>query len=156
MVEPSMAAEEGSVALVVVGIAERLATLMRSLEAYELLSNGVRGEVRQITDRIATDGDDAAVAAVAAAIEHVLDDGALADMWHQIVKVFRHRRLEPVLSLHGLPYPRYPVGEQEAAGEPRTPSVKMWDPPPVPETSPSAWSVLGYDIGFPIGSHRAS
>jgi len=147
MIEPSIAEDDAN-AFVPVGIAQRLATLLRSLGAYELLSNGVQSEVRQIADRIASGPDDAAVAA---AVEHLDDDGVLAEIWFDVVKIFKRRRLEPALSFHRLPYPHYPIGEQQGTDGVTAPGVMMWDPAPVPEASPRAWKVLGYEVGFPIG-----
>jgi len=79
-----------------------------------------------------------------------LDDDAVARAVFEVVNVFRRRRLEPVLSLHELPHPRYPLGE---AAPPSTapPPVAMWDPPRALEPALGGWKVLGFDIGFPIG-----
>lgn len=117
-------------------VADRLTTLLKSLDGYNLLSNGVFDEIMEI------------VPGGAASIRD-LDDDAIAATWFKVVNVLRQRRLEPVLSLHGLPYPRYPVGRgEENSG---TPLVTMWDPSRLPDASPSGWSVLGFDIGFPVG-----
>lgn len=117
-------------------IADRLATLLRSLRGYDLLSNGVCDEVTGI------------VPGGAESIRH-LDDDAIAAVWFDVVGILRRRRLEPVLSLHGLPYPRYPVGDDVQTSD--TPLVTMWDAPRPPEASRGGWTVLGFDVGFPVG-----
>lgn len=117
-------------------VADRLTSLLKSLDGYDLLSNGVFDEVMEI------------VPGGAASIRD-LDDDAISATWFDVVNVLRRRRLEPVLSLHGLPYPRYPVGQDNESL--RTPSVTMWDPSRLPDASPSGWNVLGFDVGFPIG-----
>jgi dihydropyrimidine dehydrogenase (NAD+) subunit PreA len=117
-------------------IADRLGALVRSLESYDLLSNGVRDEILAILP-----GDEAAIAA--------LDDDRISETWHRVVNVFRRRRLEPVLILHGLPYPRYPVGTDRQAAP--VPPVAMWDPPRLAGVASGGWQVLGREIGFPIG-----
>ena len=145
VVEPLSAAAEGCDSLVPITIADRLATLLRSLKGYDQLSNGVRSEIVEIIpgDAVNDELDDDAVAAIV----KDLDDDAIAATWFKVVNILRGRRLEPVLSLHGLPYPRYPVGSET----PSIPAVRMWDPPRMPESSPGGWSVLGFDVGFPVG-----
>jgi dihydroorotate dehydrogenase len=118
-------------------VANRLAELLKSLEWYELLSNGVREEI----EAIVPGGADAV---------YRLDDDAIADLVFEVVNVFRRRRLEPVLSLHELPHPRYPVGNP-APSTTEAPPVAMWDPPRGPEPGLGGWKVLGFDVGFPIG-----
>lgn len=118
-------------------IADRLSTLVRSLPAYDLLSNGVGTAINEI------------VPGGASSIPS-LDSDAIADTWFRVVSVLRSRRLEPVLSLHRLPYPRYPVG-LNGKETPDPPPVIMWDPPGLPTTLSRGWSVLGCDVGFPIG-----
>lgn len=118
-------------------VAKRLGHLLKSLDRYELLSNGVRDEVNAIVPG----GPDA--------VEHLSSD-AVADALFNVVNVFRRRRLEPVLSLHELPHPRYPLGEQ-ASDSDEPPPVAMWDPPPVVGPVVGGWKVLGHDVGFPIG-----
>lgn len=118
-------------------IVNRLADLLKSLDGYELLSNDVRDEV----NRIVPGGAQGL---------HRLDDDAVARALFQVVNVFRRRRLEPVLSLHQLPHPRYPLGaEAPTSGEP--PPVMMWDPLRGVEPAPGGWKVLGFEVGFPIG-----
>lgn len=121
-------------------MADRLIALLRSLPGYDLLSNGVRGEILDLLP-----GDAETIKG--------LDDDAIVATWFKVVNVLRERRLEPVLSLHGLPYPRYPVGSDDEPGTPQadTPPVAMWDPPRLAEASPGGWSVLGFDVGFPVG-----
>ncbi|HVF13360.1 MAG TPA: hypothetical protein VM942_02105 [Acidimicrobiales bacterium] len=124
-------------ALVSTSIASRLVDLLKSLDTYERLSNGVRHEIYAILP----DG--------AAGLAQ-LDDDAIARVLFDVVNVFRWRRLEPVLSLHELPHPRYPLGEQ-APPEAGAPAVAMWDPPRGVESAVGGWKVLGFDVGFPIG-----
>lgn len=118
-------------------IAHRLADLLRSLDSYDLLSNGVRADIGAI---VATNPESVAE----------LDDDHVRALWFGVVNVMRERRLEPVLALHGLPHPRYPVGtvERTDAGPP---AVVMWDAPQTSASPPGGWRVLGRDVGFPIG-----
>lgn len=118
-------------------IALRLTDLLKSLDRYDLLSNGVRDAVNSI---------------VPGGAERIreLDDDALAELVFEVVKTFRHRRLEPVLSLHELPHPRYPLGG-EGTSSMGPPPVAMWDPPRGPAPAVGAWKVLGFDVGFPVG-----
>lgn len=115
---------------------ERLEDLFRSLEGYDLLSTGVLEEITAI---------------VPGGIQGVsqLDDESVAGVLFEVVNKLRWRRLEPVLALHELPHPRYPVGETSTSFEP--PHVAMWDPPRGLEPALAGWQVLGFDVGFPIG-----
>ncbi|MGI8685638.1 MAG: hypothetical protein ACR2MO_11240 [Acidimicrobiales bacterium] len=118
-------------------VANRLADLLKSLDWYDKLSNGVGDEVRRIVpwapERVAE-----------------LDDDEVRNVWFDVVNVLRSRRLEPVLALHGLPHPRYPMGTDDRAHT-APPPVVVWDSPRMPEPAPGGWSVLGFDVGFPIG-----
>lgn len=117
-------------------IAERMTSLYRSLRGYDLLSNGTRDELLDL------------VPAGAASIA-TLDDDAITDLWARVVTILQRRELEPALTVHGLPYPRYPVGQSEKSYD--TPQVRVWDPPYIPDATPKSWNVLGFDVGFPIG-----
>lgn len=114
----------------------RLEDLFRSLEGYDLLSTGVLEEINAIVP-----GGARGIAQ--------LDENAVAGVLFEIVNKLRWRRMEPVLALHELPHPRYPVGEQSMSTDP--PPVAMWDPPRALEPLRSGWKVLGFDVGFPIG-----
>lgn len=118
-------------------IADRLVDLVKAVDRYDLLSNGLRDAVRAILPGGADD-------------VRGLRPDQVAGVLFDIVNVFRWRRLEPLLALHDLPHPRYPIGEKAPSDAP--PPVAMWDPPPRgPEPTQGGWTVLGYDVGFPIG-----
>ncbi|MCA1702727.1 MAG: hypothetical protein LC808_05430 [Actinobacteria bacterium] len=117
-------------------IADRMADLLKAVDRYDLLSNGLRDEVR----RIVPGGPDDV---------HRLEPDDIARVLFEIVNVFRWRRLEPVLALYDLPHPRYPIGEDPSSNDP--PPVTIWDPPRGPEPTRGGWSVLGFEVGFPIG-----
>jgi len=121
-------------------VVDGLAGLVRSIDSYDLLSNGVREEVLTVAP------------AEPATVEG-LDDDAIATMWHEVVPLLRKRRLEPVLSLHALPFPRYPIGSDPQVSDNGLdgPQVAIWDQPLKPEHSTGGWNVLGFDVGFPVG-----
>lgn len=120
-------------------VANRLIGMFRSMRWYDLLSNGVQEDVMRV---------------LPGGAEQIkkLDDDQIAAAWSEVVGILRERRLEPVLSLHGVPFPRYPIGEaarQSNGGS--APPVAMWDPPHLPAAPTGGWTVLGFDVGFPIG-----
>ena len=117
-------------------VADRLVDLLKAVDRYDLLSNGLGGEVRSI---VPGGPDDI----------RRLEPDEVARVLYELVNVFRWRRLEPVLALHDLPHPRYPMGEESSSDDP--PPVAAWDPPRGSEATPSGWNVLGFDVGFPIG-----
>lgn len=124
-------------------VADGLGELWRSRDTYELLSNGVGHEIETI---VSGAGGPALIAS--------LGEEAIAGLWRRMVICFQERRLEPVLSLHALPFPRYPIdGSGVDPRDPGTdgPKVRMWDPPRLPHGSQGSWTVLGYDVGFPVG-----
>lgn len=118
-------------------IVSGLVDLIASLEQYDLLSNGIREEIHTIVP-----GGSGGV--------DLLDDDAVVTAVFEVVNVFRRRRLEPLLSLHGLPHPRYPLGEATTSIG-KAPPVPIWDTPHEAVVDLGGWSVLGYDVGFPIG-----
>jgi hypothetical protein len=121
-------------------LADRLVDFCKGIDHYDKLSNGFREEVQNIVpggpDALRRFGQD-----------------ELARVVYELVHVSRRRRLEPVLALHDVPHPRYPVGGSPSPDEPpdSPPPVAMWDPPRVAEPSAGGWKVLGFDVGFPIG-----
>jgi len=115
-------------------VADRLADLVRSLGRYNLLSNGVEEQIRQIIPE-----DLSGIAR--------LDEDEIADRLFRVVNVLLERRLEPVLLLHDLPHPRYPVGGRE---EDPAQAPPVWEARPS-KASPGGWTVLGHDVGFPVG-----
>lgn len=146
VVEPSIATGRVPDGFVTDTIADRLATLMRSLEGYDLASNGVRDEIVEVIPGVEGHHEKLDSDAIANIVEH-LDADEVAAVWYDVVRVLRRRRLDAVLSLHGVPYPHYPVGDDT----PTTPPVVIWDPPRLSAPSPGGWSVLGFDVGFPVG-----
>lgn len=116
-------------------VADRLADLLRSLDGYDALSPGVGEEIRNILS-----------GGIASISE--LGPDAVAGALFEVVKALRSRRLEPVLSLHNLPHPRYPVGVGDAAPAVGPP---LWEAPVGLHSPGGGWTVLGFDVGFPIG-----
>lgn len=116
-------------------LAERLANLYRSLPGYNLLSNRTEDELLALLP-----GGPGTIAQ--------LDDDAVSRLWASVIEILQRRELEPVLRVHGVPYPLYPVGGDPAPG---VPQVRLWDTEYLPEDHSGTWSLLGLDVGFPIG-----
>jgi len=116
-------------------IAGRLSNLYRSLNTYERQSLGTKADLLSFVpggvDGIAR-----------------LNDGEVVELWASVVANLVFRRLEAVLRVHGIPFPIYPMGDSD---QPPVPPVRVWDPPPGPVGRREQWSLLGREVGFPIG-----
>ncbi len=116
-------------------MADRLFDLYRSLPRHKLQSEGVEEELAALLP-----GGPETLAG--------MEEGRLAQVVFDVVNALRWRQLEPVLKLHDIPHPQYPIGLIEPRDKP--PAVPVWQQPRV-EPSLRRWRLLGRDVGFPIG-----
>lgn len=109
-----------------------LAELTRAAPSYQRLEGRVFDELRMLVPAgdVAYSEEEAAAAAL-----------------NKVIARFVELGLTDILSLHGLPWPRYPVYGPDSKGL-HVPGVSDASTIPMPS---SGWNVLGFDVGFPIG-----